>query len=126
MSFYPITGIQLIPMKTRKSPGKFLSASPDSGASTVHPVKSPTRRVLFDVHIGGAREVYLAGSFNQWHSTTLPMVHTGAGRWEKEVLLPPGDHQYLLIADGRWIVDPQCQDTIPNPFGSQNCIRHVE
>ena len=53
------------------------------------------RRVLFDVHVGGAREVYLCGTFNDWQPTTLPMVHTGSGRWEKELLLVPGRYADL-------------------------------
>lgn len=82
-------------------------------------------RVLFDVHVGGAREVFLAGTFNDWHPTTLPMISMGMGRWEKEVLIPPGRHEYLLIADGRWMPDPGCGETVPNPFGGVNCVRHV-
>lgn len=83
------------------------------------------RRVLFDVHVGGAREVYLAGMFNDWQPTTLPMVHTGSGRWEKELLLAPGRYEYRLVADGRWQEDPGCPEKVANPFGGLNCVRHV-
>jgi len=88
--------------------------------------QAAVRRVLFDVHLGGAREVYLVGTFNDWHLTTLPMVNMGTGRWEKEILLPPGVYEYLLVADGRWLPDPDCVETCPNPFGSVNCVRRVE
>ena len=83
------------------------------------------RRVLFDVHVGGAREVHLTGTFNDWQPATLPMVHTGSGRWEKELLLPPGRYEYLLIADGRWLEDPSCEERCPNSFGGSNCVRRV-
>ena len=83
------------------------------------------RRVLFDVHGGGAREVYLGGTFNAWQPTTLPMVHTGSGRWEKELLLVPGRYEYRLVADGRWLEDPSCPERVANPFGGSNCVRRV-
>ena len=93
--------------------------------SAVPEAAGVTRRVLFDVHLGGAREVYLAGTFNDWHPTTLPMVDMGLGRWEKEILVPPGVYEYLFVADGRWIPDPECPVTVPNPHGGVNCVRRV-
>lgn len=84
------------------------------------------RKVLFDVHLGGAREVCLVGSFNEWHPTTLPMVDMGSGRWEKEIVVGPGVYEYLFVADGRWIPDPECRETVPNPYGGINCVRRVE
>lgn len=109
-------------MRTRRQNGKGAGGL----AGTVHAevVEAP-RRVLFDVHVGGAREVYLAGTFNDWQPFTLPMVHTGPGRWEKELVLAPGRYEYLLIADGRWMEDPGCEDKAPNPFGGSNSVRHV-
>jgi|GEM_PF-3190125 len=117
-------------MKPKKSSRKAATKPLETGdGDTTVPVPAPaetTRTVLFDVHLGGAREVYLAGTFNDWHPTTLPMVDMGLGRWEKEILVPPGTYEYLLIADGRWLPDPECNDTTPNPFGGVNCVRRVE
>ena len=53
------------------------------------------------------------------------MVDMGLGRWEKEILVPPGTYEYLFIADGRWLPDPECSETTPNPFGGVNCVRRV-
>ncbi len=109
-------------MRTRRQVGKGAGAL----MADVHEQDpQAARRVLFDVHVGGAREVYLAGTFNGWETTTLPMVHTGTGRWEKELLLPPGRYEYLLIADGRWMEDPRCDEKCTNPFGGMNCVRRV-
>lgn len=115
-------------MKPKKVTRQAAVAQPEVGTPTSEVAAGAdagTRRVLFDVHLGGAREVYLAGSFNDWHPTTLPMVDMGTGRWEKEIVIPPGVYEYLLIADGRWLVDPECVETCPNPFGSVNCVRRV-
>ena len=53
------------------------------------------------------------------------MVDMGLGRWEKEILVPPGVYEYLFVADGRWIPDPECPVTVPNPHGGVNCVRRV-
>jgi len=116
-------------MKPKKISRKTTVTSSEVGVpvSVISTLGNPaTRRVLFDLHLGGAREVYLAGSFNDWHPTTLPMVDMGTGRWEKEIVIPPGVYEYLLVADGRWLPDPECVETCPNPFGSVNCLRRVE
>ena len=117
-------------MKPKKSSLKAATKPSETGAgdTTVPVVPAPAetpRTVLFDVHLGGAREVYLAGTFNDWHPTTLPMVDMGLGRWEKEIRIPPGTYEYLFIADGRWLPDPECGETTPNPFGGVNCVRRV-
>lgn len=111
-------------MKPTKVPKKKKAAATEPGSAVPEAADAP-RRVLFDVHLGGAREVYLAGTFNDWHPTTLPMVDMGLGRWEKEILIPPGVHEYLFVADGRWIPDPNCAVTVPNPYGGVNSVRRV-
>jgi hypothetical protein len=50
------------------------------------------------------------------------MVGVGEGRWPKELVLPPGRYEYLLVADGLWMTDPQAGATAPNPFGGRNSV----
>ena len=89
-------------------------------------VSAPVQRpVQFDVHLGGAREVYLVGIFNDWSPTALPMIDRGNGRWEKEILLDPGVYEYLLVVDGCWIPDPNPTETVPNPYGGVNAVVRV-
>lgn len=51
-----------------------------------------------------ARKVSLTGEFNNW--TPQPFRKTSAGLWTLTVEVPPGDHAYQLIIDGRPIRDP--------------------
>jgi hypothetical protein len=51
-----------------------------------------------------AGKVYLAGSFNNWSSTALPMKATDSG-WIAFVKLTPGKYWYKFVADGDWIAD---------------------
>ena len=64
----------------------------------------------------------IAGTFNGWRPEATPMVAMGRGRWLKELVLPPGKHEYLFVADGCWLADPLAQATLPNPFGGVNSV----
>ncbi len=90
------------------------------------PAPPVVRTVHFEYHDNDAESVCLAGSFNEWHPSSTPMVPMGYGRWAKEVELPPGVHEYLFVADGRWLADPGAAVTISNPFGGINCCVKVE
>jgi 1,4-alpha-glucan branching enzyme len=72
-----------------------------------------------------AAAVAVAGTFNEWRPETTPMVEVGEGRWLKELVLPPGRYEYLLVADGQWLPDPLIPETVPNPFGGVNSVIHV-
>lgn len=73
-----------------------------------------------------AQCVCIAGTFNEWHCSTAPMIALGEGRWAKELLLPPGTYEYRFIVDGEWVGDPQANETVANPFGSHNTILRVQ
>lgn len=72
-----------------------------------------------------AREVYLAGDFNNWNFTSLPMVRSENGVWRIRVPLTPGSHEYRFIVDGDWQNDPTACGVVPNEFGSCNCVCEV-
>ena len=69
-----------------------------------------------------AAAVAVAGTFNDWRPEATPMVGVGEGRWLKELVLPPGRYEYLLVADGQWMPDPEVGETAPNPFGGLNSV----
>jgi 1,4-alpha-glucan branching enzyme len=52
-----------------------------------------------------ARQVMLAGSFNNWHNYELPM-HRTAGGWQLPYTLGGGNYEYGFIIDGKEIPDP--------------------
>jgi 1,4-alpha-glucan branching enzyme len=81
-----------------------------------------TRVVRLEFKHPTAALVGIAGTFNDWRPEATPMVGVGEGRWLKELVLPPGRYEYLLVADGQWMTDPQAGETAPNPFGGQNSV----
>ena len=72
-----------------------------------------------------AQHVCIAGTFNDWHCSATPMIALGEGRWAKELLLPPGTHEYRFVVDGEWVGDPKANESVANPFGSHNAVLRV-
>lgn len=68
-----------------------------------------------------AKEVLLAGSFNNWQHGAWPMTHTDSG-WILPAKLPAGKHFYKYIVDGRWIVDPDNQLRENDGRGNTNSV----
>ena len=71
-----------------------------------------------------ATTVRIAGTFNDWRPDATPMIEIAKGRWLKDLVLPPGNYEYLLVADDCWLPDPRAQ-TVPNPFGGVNSVLRV-
>jgi len=83
------------------------------------------QRVHFEYCSPTSESVCIAGTFNDWRANATPMVPLQAGRWAKDLTLPPGACEYRLVVDGQWVTDPQAAETVPNPFGGMNSVRRV-
>ena len=83
------------------------------------------KRKLFKLLAPQAESVYLAASFNNWDPQARPLKKDARGLWKTSVTLPLGKHEYRFVIDGEWHDDPQCQEHLPNPFGTTNCILHA-
>ncbi len=89
------------------------------------PPQETYRRVQLEFVDPNARMVYVAGTFNEWNQTAIEMVSMGAGRWWKELMLPPGEHQYRFVVDGLWVDDPAAAEYLDNGVGSRNALIRV-
>lgn len=79
-----------------------------------------------------ARQVYIAGTFNDWNATSLPMKPIGNGEWSVELPLTSGHHEFKFIVDGQWCCDvgatgpiDRADGCVPNAFGTMNRILDV-
>lgn len=84
-----------------------------------------TKRVRFDLYAPGAKKVTLVGNFNRWDVNSLPMKRDRKGTWKASISLEPGRYEYRFWIDGVWYDDPNAQERVDNPFGSQNCVKIV-
>ncbi|MCM8795140.1 MAG: glycogen-binding domain-containing protein [Candidatus Omnitrophica bacterium] len=79
----------------------------------------------FKLYAPGAKQVTLAGSFNNWDIRKLRAKKDSRGNWTVKVNLRPGTYEYKFFVDGSWITDPKCTRMVPNPFGSQNSVIEI-
>ena len=87
--------------------------------------KTKTKSVRFNLFAPEAQAVSLAGDFNAWDASRLPMKKDKHGTWKAIVSLEPGRYEYRFWVDGAWCDDPHAQERVSNPFGSNNCIKIV-
>jgi 5'-AMP-activated protein kinase regulatory beta subunit len=73
----------------------------------------------------GALRVQLVGDFTHWQEAPITMKKDKDGIWRASVDLEPGSYHYRFVVDGEWCDDPECTLRVPNPFGTQNAVRHV-
>lgn len=79
--------------------------------------------VHFALTAPSARNVSLAGSFNNWDAAGLSLHRGADGSWEATIALPVGEHRYQFVVDGqRWIPDPSAQAQIEDGFGGTNSV----
>jgi hypothetical protein len=78
--------------------------------------------VRFVLAAPDARQVSVAGTFNQWDPRATPLVRTGSGVWTATLRLPAGQHQYAFVVDGgRWVPDPAAP-AVDDGFGRRNSV----
>ncbi len=108
------------PATAPKAPNAGQAAPPPA------PVAATAALDLHTVRIGifqpEAREVYVAGTFNDWDTRETPLRRDSLGDWSIELSLPPGEHRYRLIIDGQWTDDPSAQRMEANPFGGFDAV----
>lgn len=109
-------------------PRLLVRAGIDSNASpTITKAPSPDRRkpVTFKLHHGNASAVYVAGTFNDWNPERHALCPNPTGEWTVELAVEPGRHEYLFVADGCWLPDPNAQEWVENPYGGHNSVLSV-
>ncbi len=79
------------------------------------------KRVTFQFKAPQAQSVYLAGSFNNWDITAMPMEKDVSGIWKIDIKLTPGTYEYRFYVDGNWQNDPAA-NVVKNPFGNMNNV----
>jgi 1,4-alpha-glucan branching enzyme len=72
-----------------------------------------------------AKKVYIAGNFNDWNTSSMPMKKEKDGTWRIKLKLSPGKYEYKYFVDGAWAFDQSCSELVPNQFGTDNCVISV-
>ena len=99
--------------------------------NTKNPVREGKKQkggkmTVFELYAPDAREVYLAGEFNNWDTRSLSMKKDSKGTWKKRMKLSSGRHEYKFFVDGNWVQDVPDAEKISNPYGTPNFIVNVQ
>lgn len=80
-----------------------------------------------------ATAVSVAGTFNGWSTTALPMQQVKPDQWLAEISLAPGNYEYKFVVDGEWGCEPGCEHAyagcpkcVPNAYGTMNRTLEVK
>ncbi len=103
-----------------------VESSETAATQTVLPEKSlaALRKITFKYRNSEAKEVKLAGDFNDWKSQT--MTKKGKQDWLVTLQLSPGKYNYKFIVDGSWTKDPRNAKSQTDNYGSEHSIIEVK
>ena len=82
------------------------------------------KKVIFSLQWPDAREVFVAGTFNNWDTRKDQLKEIAKG-WKLIKYLAPGTYEYRFVVDGIWMDDPTARTRCPNQYGGQNCVLEV-
>lgn len=70
-----------------------------------------------------ASAVAVAGDFNGWDGSRMPMRRGASGLWTLDVPLVPGRYQYVFVVDGRrFVADPAAPRSAGDDFGTPSSV----
>ena len=81
----------------------------------------------FSVYAPDAKEIFLAGDFNNWQSDSkdFRLRRFKGDIWKKMVQLKPGIYEYQFVVDGNWWTDPANKKRVANPYCTENSVKTV-
>jgi hypothetical protein len=83
------------------------------------------QEIMLTVFAPQARQVSVAGNFNNWLPAATPMKDTGTGEWVVRLMLKSGQYEYRYVIDGLWSEDHRSSERVANPYGSFNSVLKV-
>jgi len=81
--------------------------------------------IVLSIDAPEAKEVYLAGEFNNWKLDESSRMEKSNGRWTKRLNLDKGKYRYRFVVDGNWSSDPANPLTQPNSYGTLDSLLEV-
>ena len=88
--------------------------------------KIPEEDILLSLAAPQAKDVYLAGEFNQWRLDEKSRMEQAGERWVKRLRLKPGSYKYRFVIDGQWRQDPDNPRFAVNSFGTMDSLLEVK
>jgi 1,4-alpha-glucan branching enzyme len=80
----------------------------------------------FTFYAPDAKDVYLAGEFNNWNTRSIPMKKNKDGFWKVTIKLSLRPHTYKFFVDGSWAQTQRGAEMAPNVMGVHEYITGIE
>ena len=109
----------------KKAEGTTTKKAKTTKSSSACSCESTVSNVTFEYFAPEAKQVYLAGTFNNWNTGTTALRKEKSGRWQIEMALQPGKYEYRYLVDGSWQNDQRPVGCVKNSFGGSNCVLEV-
>lgn len=81
--------------------------------------------IVLSVSAPDAKEVYIAGEFNNWKLDENSRMEQTNGCWTKRLSLNNGNYRYRFVIDGNWSEDPANPLTQLNTYGTLDSLLEV-
>lgn len=81
--------------------------------------------VTFSLSAPQAKEVYVAGDFNNWKLDNTSRMEQAQGIWKKRMELSSGKYRYRFVIDGNWTEDANNPAREMNPYGSVDSLIEI-
>ncbi|KAM9349736.1 5'-AMP-activated protein kinase subunit beta-2 isoform 2-T2 [Symphorus nematophorus] len=108
--------------KDHEPSSKMVDSTDDPNIFNTHGPESKARPTVIR-WAGGGKEVYIAGSFNNW-STKIPL-NKSHNDFVAILDLPEGEHQYKFFVDGQWVHDSS-EPIVTSQLGTINNLIQVK
>ncbi len=82
-------------------------------------------KIAFKYFAPEAKEVCLAGTFNQWRQKELFLKKDKTGHWKISLPLGEGRYEYRYLVDGSWTNAQDQLESVPNSFGTWNTVLQI-
>jgi len=87
---------------------------------------SKLNEVTVSINAPQAKEVYVAGDFNNWILDNKSRMEQHNGSWVKKLPLKSGRYHYRFVVDGKWTEDPNNSNREINPYGEMDSLLEVQ
>lgn len=84
------------------------------------------KEIVFSISAPEAKEVFIAGEFNNWKLDEESRMTKENNCWIKKISLSPGAYRYRFVLDGVWTEDPNNQKREKNPFGEEDSLLEIK
>jgi 1,4-alpha-glucan branching enzyme len=101
-------------MKLKPQQTMFLENYTIGSKNDRYSAKKVIRPTNFSFFAPSANNVSVIGEFNNWQPNANPMHRRPDGSWITQIPLHHGHHRYMLLVDGKTILDPRAQGITRN------------